>query len=56
MGDRVIEFDKVNINQIRLVPLTADPLDVKEGDVWYRGDTHALRLRLVASTVTVTVS
>jgi len=56
MGDRVIEFDKVNINQIRLVPLTADPLDLKEGDVWYRGDTHTLKLRLAASTVTIQVA
>jgi hypothetical protein len=51
MADRVIEFNQVNVNQLRLVPLAADPTDVKEGDVWYRSDTHKLRLRLAASTI-----
>jgi hypothetical protein len=51
MADRVIEFNQVNVEQLRLVPLAADPTDVKEGDVWYLASTHKLRLRLASSTI-----
>lgn len=53
---RVMDFDKVNVDKLHLNPLSADPSDIEEGDLWYRGDTHALMLRINGSTKTVTVS
>lgn len=53
---KVVEFNRIVADKLNLNPLDADPSDLQEGDLWYRGDTHALRLRLASSTVTVTVS
>jgi len=50
------EFNKVNIQQVRLIPLDADPVDLVDGDVWHRGDTDSVHIQLngVRKTFTVT--
>ena len=52
----VVDFNVINVDKLHLNPLDADPLDAQEGDLWYRGDTHVLKLRINGSTKTVTVS
>lgn len=50
------EFNKVNVRQLRLIPLDADPVDLTDGDVWHRGDTDVVHIQLngVKKTFTVT--
>lgn len=43
---KVIELNKANVAQLRLAPLDADPDDLQDGDVWYRGDTDKLHVRV----------
>jgi hypothetical protein len=42
------QADAVNfiVESLNLMPLTADPIEVNEGDVWYRGDTYTLYIIL----------
>lgn len=49
------EFNKVNVRQLRLIPLDADPVDLKDGDVWYRGDTDVFHGRVAGVTKTFTL-
>ena len=53
-----VQIDKnvVRVLKLHLIPLTADPTDLEDGDVWHRGDLNTIRARLNGATVTVTVS
>lgn len=51
-----VEWNKVNVQQIRLAALDADPTDLKDGDMWHRGDLNTIRVRLNGSTVTLTTA
>lgn len=53
---RIIEHNKVNTTQLRLVAVDADPVDLKDGDMWYRGDTDVLHVRVNGVTKAVTVA
>jgi len=50
------EWNKVNIQQLHLIPLDADPTDLRDGDLWYRGDTDTVHVQVdgVKKTFTVT--
>ena len=37
--------NRINLNVVNLEGLTADPIDVQEGDIWLRSDVHSLRVR-----------
>lgn len=50
------ELNKINVRQLRLIPLDADPVDLTDGDLWYRGDTDVLHLRVAGATKAVTFS
>ena len=50
------EWNKVNIQQMHLIPLDADPVDLRDGDMWYRGDTDVLHVRVAGVTKAVTVT
>ena len=56
-AQRQNEFNKVNVQKLSLIPLDADPLDLGEGDMWCRGDTHVVHLYLngVIETIAVVV-
>lgn len=49
------EFIKVNVLKLSLIPLTADPLDLGEGDMWCRGDTHVVHVYLNGAIETLAV-
>ena len=53
---RIVELNKVNAQQLRLVALDADPVDLQDGDMWYRGDTDVLHVRVAGATKAVTVT
>lgn len=47
--NRQIEFNEANIFLIRAVPLNADPVeatDLKDGDIWYRGDLNSFKAKV----------
>ena len=50
------EWNKVNVQQLNLIPLDADPADLRDGTVWYRGDTDTVHIQVdgVKKTFTVT--
>ena len=50
------ELNKANVLKLKLVPLTADPGTLEDGDVWHRGDTDTVHIQLngVKKTFTVT--
>ncbi len=50
------EWNRVNVQQLKLVPLDADPADLTDGDVWYRGDTDVVHVRVNGATKTFTVT
>ena len=53
---KIIEFNKVKVNVINLNPLDADPDELQEGDLWYRGDLHEVRVYLNGSVETLTTA
>jgi len=40
-------------SRVNLAPLTADPTDAIDGDIWYRADLDTIRVKLNGSVVTV---
>ena len=50
------EWNKVNVQQLRLIELDADPADLQYGDMWYRGDTDVLHVRVDGVTKAITVT
>ena len=50
------EWNKVNVQQLRLIALDADPADLQDGDMWYRGDTDVLHVRVDGVTKAITVT
>ncbi len=50
------EFNKVNVQKLKLIGLDADPVDLVDGDVWHRDDLNTIRVRLNGATVTITTS
>ncbi|TDI97042.1 MAG: hypothetical protein E2O29_02050 [Deltaproteobacteria bacterium] len=50
------EWNKVNVQQMHLIPLDADPDDLRDGDMWYRGDTDVLQVRVDGVTKAITVT
>ena len=53
---QVIELNRANVFVLRLRPLTADPVDLEDGDIWHRGDTDVVHIRLNGVTKTITVT
>ena len=49
------EWNKVNVQQLHLIPLDADPIDLRDGDLWYRGDTDVVHVRVAGVTKAITV-
>jgi hypothetical protein len=53
MGDKVVEFNIVNVKSLFLLPLTADPSDAIVGQIWYRGDLDTLRIKLTGGIISI---
>ena len=53
---KVVDFNKVNTRKLHLEPLDADPADLRDGDMWYRGDTDVLHVYVNGAVKTVTVA
>ena len=53
---RADEFrgDKADLRLVRLQPLTADPADAADGDIWYRDDLKKYRVRESGVNKTIT--
>jgi len=47
---------KTRLGHVHLAGLTADPADAETGDIWYRSDTNAYRVKTGAGVKTVTVA
>ena len=40
------QTDIAKARLVKLAPLTADPADAENGDMWYRSDTDQIRAKL----------
>lgn len=48
-SERQVEFNEVNLFVLRANPLNADPVevaDLKDGDIWYRGDLNVFKAKV----------
>jgi len=48
--------NRINLNVVNLEPLTADPTDLRNGDVWYRSDLGQFRVRHADTNYAITVT
>ena len=55
-ASKQLDINIARCQKLHLEPLTADPSNLEDGDLWYRSDLDTFRARKNGATVTVTVS